>query len=95
MPLFTGVSVLFLVPSQPVGLEVSYINFSSLNVKWEPPLYPNGQITKYIVEYKRSSYSVWMESKDWCLREIFSTRPAQDKDSGTDANSNGEGMRAV
>lgn len=70
-------------PSQPVGLEANYLNSSALLVTWEPPLFPNGNITKYIVSYEISTYSVWKADLDWCSRQVFSNRLG--------GNNNGEG----
>ncbi|CAH3033119.1 unnamed protein product [Pocillopora meandrina] len=70
-------------PSQPVGLEANYLNSSALLVTWEPPLFPNGNITKYIVSYEISTYSAWKADLDWCSRQVFSNRLG--------GNNNGEG----
>ena len=59
------------VPSQPVGPEANYINSSALLVKWQPPLYPNGIITNYIVKYDLSDYSPWKQDLNWCNRQIL------------------------
>ncbi|KAL9987226.1 hypothetical protein ACROYT_G001497 [Oculina patagonica] len=67
------------VPSQPVGLEANYISFSALLVKWQLPLFPNGNITKYIVKYDSSTYSPWEQDLDWCSRQVFGNSPGGDK----------------
>ena len=74
------------VPSAVVGLEVSYLDSSTLQVKWEPPLYPNGNITKYIISYQESSYSVWEQGIDWCSRQILSSQTQDNKDKNPDKN---------
>lgn len=70
-------------PSQPVGLEANYISSSALLVTWEPPLFPNGNITKYIVTYEISTYSAWNANLDWCSRQVFGN--------GLGGDNNGEG----
>ena len=80
------------MPSQPVGLEANYINSSALIVKWQLPLFPNGNITKYIVKYEPSTYSPWKQDFDWCSRQVFSSRPGVDSsadDGSTDTNPDG------
>ena len=80
------------VPSQPVGLEANYINSSALIVKWQLPLFPNGNITKYIVKYEASTYSPWEQDFDWCSRQVFSNRPGADTsadEGSTDENPDG------
>lgn len=67
------------VPSQPVGLEANYISSSELLVKWQLPLFPNGNITKYIVKYDFSTYSPWKQDLDWCIRQVFGNNPGGDK----------------
>ena len=81
------------VPSLPVGLEANYINSSALLVKWQPPLFPNGNITKYIVKYDFSTYSPWKQEMDWCNRQVFSRRRDKNdnKEEGGDRNPDGEG----
>lgn len=84
----------FTVPSLPVGLEANYINSSALLVKWQPPLFPNGNITKYIVKYDLSAYSPWKQDMDWCSRQVFSSRRDKNdnKEEGDgDKNPDGEG----
>jgi len=66
------------VPSQPVGLEANYINSSALRVTWQLPLFPNGNITKFIVKYESSRYSPWKQDFDWCSRQVFGNRPGGD-----------------
>ena len=56
---------------QPVGPEANYINSSALLVKWQPPLYPTGIITRYIVKYDLSDYSPWKQDLNWCNRQIL------------------------
>ena len=63
--------VVLAAPSQPVGLDANYISSSALLVKWEPPLFPNGNITKYVVKYGASTYSAWKADLDWCNRQVF------------------------
>ena len=70
---FTMLTFFLTVPSQPVGPEANYINSSALLVKWQPPLFPNGNITKYIVKYDLSDYSPWKEDLNWCYRQIFTS----------------------
>ena len=85
-------SLLLAVPSQPVGLEANYINSSALIVKWQLPLFPNGNITKYIVKYESSTYSSWKQNFDWCSRQVFSNRPGVDTsadEGSTDKNPDG------
>ena len=66
-----------------VGLDASYLDSNSLLVKWQPPLFPNGNITKYTITYQRSEYSVWeQEDIDWCVRQILSSRPNRSPDTG-------------
>ncbi|KAK3733279.1 hypothetical protein QZH41_011124, partial [Actinostola sp. cb2023] len=68
-----------MVPSAVVGLDASYIDSQSLLVKWMPPLFPNGNITKYIVSYQESLYSVWVQDDlDWCTRQILPRRRSED-----------------
>ena len=74
------------VPSQPVGLEANYISSSALLVKWNPPLFPNGNITKYIVKYDLSSYSPWKQELDWCRRQVFTN--GQDENNNIDGGNN-------
>lgn len=63
-----------LVPSAVVGLDASFLNHYSLQVKWQPPLYPNGNITKYVITYQQSDYSVWEQDNiDWCTRQIVTS----------------------
>lgn len=68
------------VPSQPVGLEAKYINSSALLVKWQPPLYPNGNITTYNVTYELSTYSPWKQDLDWCSRQFSISKHSENKD---------------
>ena len=70
---FTMLTFFLTVPSQPVSPEANYINSSALLVKWQPPLFPNGNITKYIVKYDLSDYSPWKEDLNWCYRQIFTS----------------------
>lgn len=74
------------VPSLPVGLEANYINSSALLVKWQPPLYPNGNITKYIVTYEVSTYSPWKQDLNWCNRQ-FSIRGSNENRQEDEKNS--------
>ena len=78
------------VPSQPVGLEANYINSSALLVKWQPPLYPNGIITKYIVKYDLSDYSPWKQDLNWCNRQIL-TGAESNVDEEEDGDKNPDG----
>ena len=83
------------VPSVPVGLEATDINSSALLVTWQPPLFPNGNITKYILTYNLSSHSPWKRDLKWCNREVFSNRHAADKtidDGNADKNPNGKSI---
>ena len=80
------------MPSQPVGLEANYINSSALIVKWQLPLFPNGNITKYIVKYESGTYSPWKQDFDWCSRQVFSNRQGVDTsadEGSTDTNPDG------
>jgi len=77
--------LVFTVPSVPVGLEANYISSSALLVKWQPPLFPNGNITKYIVKYDLSAYSPWEQDLDWCNRQVFVSR-REDKDNTDKGN---------
>lgn len=83
---------LLAVPSQPVGLEANYISSSALLVKWQLPLFPNGNITKYIVKYDSSTYSPWEQDLDWCSRQVFGNSPGGDKteEGSTDKTPDGE-----
>ena len=79
------------VPSQPVGPEANYINSSALLVKWQPPLYPNGKITKYIVKYDLSDYSPWKQDLNWCNRQILTGAESNvDDEEDGDKNLNGK-----
>ena len=42
-------------PSSPVGLQVQSIFHISLNLTWEAPLQPNGNITQYTVSHQHCS----------------------------------------
>lgn len=64
----------------PVGLEANYINSSALLVKWQPPLYPNGNITTYVVMYGLSTYSPWKQDLDWCSRQFSISTRSENKD---------------
>ena len=78
------------VPLQPVCPEANYINSSALLVKWQPPLYPNGNITKYIVKYDLSLDSPWKEDLNWCNRQIFTSDLGQNY--GKDDDDNGKNL---
>lgn len=73
------------IPSLPVGLEANHISSSSLLVKWQPPLFPNGNITKYTVTYDLSAYSPWEQDIDWCGRQVFDRRVKE-----SDTKNNGD-----
>ncbi|EDO47651.1 predicted protein, partial [Nematostella vectensis] len=80
-----------MIPSAVVGLEASYLDPFTLLVKWQPPLYPNGNITKYLVQYQQSEYSVWRQPGiDWCIRQVLRDGDSKDGDDGKDADKNGE-----
>ena len=79
------------VSSQPVGPEANYINSSALLVKWQPPLYPNGHITKYIVKYDLSDYSPWKQVLNWCNRQILTGAESNvDNEQDDDINPDGK-----
>ena len=79
------------VSSQPVGPEANYINSSALLVKWQPPLYPNGHITKYIVKYDLSDYSPWKQVLNWCNRQILTGAESNvDNEQDDDKNPDGK-----
>lgn len=84
------------VPSLPVGLEAHHISSSSLLVKWQPPLFPNGNITKYTVTYDLSAYSPWEQDIDWCGRQVFDRRVKEsDTKNNGDDDKNPDGKRTV
>ena len=57
----------FSEPSVPRNLDVSFLSSSSLQVKWEKPFFPNGEITHYVVKYHESDSSyLWKINIDWC-----------------------------
>jgi len=64
----------YLVPSEPLGLEASFLSTESVYLKWRKPDQPNGVITKYVVYWQPSSYSFWREQNrlDWCNRDVKS-----------------------
>lgn len=84
------------MPSLPVGLEANYINSSALLVKWQLPLFPNGNITKFIVKYESSTYSPWKQDLNWCNRQVFSNRLGVDKteEGSTDKTPDGKFERS-
>ncbi|XP_031558117.1 putative insulin-like peptide receptor [Actinia tenebrosa] len=80
-----------MVPSAVVGLEVSYLDPHSLLVKWQPPLFPNGNITKYVIKYQESQYSVWEQGNiDWCIRQALPSRRVRVEDNKKDENNEGK-----
>ena len=40
---------LFVVPNEPQQLETDTVTSTSVTLKWQPPMYPNGVIKKYSV----------------------------------------------
>ena len=69
-----------------MGVEASFLSDTSLVVKWQPPLFPNGKITQYIIKYEKSKYSVWKQNFDWCNRQLtFSSQGSNSKDNGGDS----------
>lgn len=78
------------VPSAVVGLEASFLDPHSLRVKWQPPLYPNGNITKYVIKYQESQYSVWEQGNiDWCIRQVLPSRRDRNEDKNEQENKEG------
>lgn len=41
------------IPSPPVNLKVKQLNGSDLFISWDPPVHPNGIITKYRLRWTR------------------------------------------
>ncbi|XP_064415725.1 tyrosine-protein kinase receptor Tie-1 [Latimeria chalumnae] len=39
-------------PSQPRDLQVKPLSHTAVRLKWQPPLDPNGGVTKYVIEYQ-------------------------------------------
>ena len=60
------------IPSQPLGLEASFLSNSSIHIKWREPDEPNGEIVKYQIYWKKVRYSYWEENQslDWCKRNV-------------------------
>ena len=61
-------------------------------------MFPNGNITKYIVKHDLSSYSPWKQDLDWCRRQVFSNR--EDENNNVDEGNgnkapNGEKAAAI
>ena len=50
--------LLFLVPTQPLSLEIRSVNSSSVTLQWSPPVPPNGIITQYSIQYNTTIINI-------------------------------------
>ena len=66
------INLFLLEPSAPIGFEASFLSDSSIKLEWRPPDYPNGDIIKYKIYWRRTSYSFWKDQQhvDWCKRDV-------------------------
>ena len=70
-----------LEPSVPRSVDVSFLSSSSLQVAWEKPFYPNGEITLYVVKYRESdSPHLWKGTIDWCTNVDLIYKKIRDVD---------------
>ncbi|KAI8518950.1 hypothetical protein Bbelb_022070 [Branchiostoma belcheri] len=65
-------------PTHPLDVVVYSNSSNILIITWKPPNRPNGNVTHYIVKYKRQQEDVSsMESRDYCQGGLKPHRPTQ------------------
>ena len=43
--------IIFLVPSEPLNIQITPKDSGNVCVEWSPPAVPNGKITSYVILY--------------------------------------------
>ena len=66
---------LFLVPSAPRNVDVDVLNYHTIDIRWSPPSYPGGKITKYNFRLKYSSKE---DARSGVKLQNFTKPPSQD-----------------
>uniref|UniRef100_T2MGU8 Tyrosine-protein kinase receptor n=1 Tax=Hydra vulgaris TaxID=6087 RepID=T2MGU8_HYDVU len=68
------------LPSEPLGVEASFLSENKILLKWRAPSKPNGIITAFKIYYNKPDYSFWEEQKvlDWCSRDANRDKNAKD-----------------
>lgn len=54
-------------PSSPLNVEANPLSISTVQVRWDPPVDPNGGIVKYIIEYQpvgQDNLHPWVDTDD-------------------------------
>ncbi|XP_066274508.1 insulin-like peptide receptor isoform X2 [Branchiostoma lanceolatum] len=65
-------------PTHPLDVVVYSNSSNTLIITWNPPNRPNGNVTHYIVKYKRQQEDVSaMENRDYCQGGLKPHRPTQ------------------
>nr|AEM45794.1 insulin receptor-like 1 protein [Schmidtea mediterranea] len=57
-------------PSQPINLKTETLSSSEIRLTWNPPLFPNGEVTRYIIWYR----SLEIFGDDFFMEDVCFTK---------------------